>query len=210
MPSAEPQEPTAANIYYIPIKRPLGWQVIFNSFLARWPSLWAPPVTAPIPLPSTLPLLGWSRSASSESESELLCNWRSVSQYVLVSSPIWDFWPEIYIYIFFFFPSRLGRSRNAAPPLPCPVDDGKERELLGASRQKRRQGQVGSSCAIFSSLLRPYSPGVGSAGEAYASFTKPHRNCNETVGFEVFMAVSVKTAFFIANDSSPVTLFTKK
>jgi hypothetical protein len=36
----------------------------------------------------------------SESESELLYNWRSVSQYVLVSSPIWDFWPEI---LFSFF-----------------------------------------------------------------------------------------------------------
>jgi hypothetical protein len=35
----------------------------------------------------------------SESESELLYGWRSVSQFVLVSSPIWDFWPEI----FFFF-----------------------------------------------------------------------------------------------------------
>jgi hypothetical protein len=24
------------------------------------------------------------------------CDWRSVSQYILVSSPIWDFWPEIF------------------------------------------------------------------------------------------------------------------
>jgi hypothetical protein len=29
-----------------------------------------------------------------QSESESLYNWRSVSQYVLVSSPVWDFWPE--------------------------------------------------------------------------------------------------------------------
>jgi hypothetical protein len=36
--------------------------------------------------------------SESESESELLYNWRSVSQYVLVSSTIWDFWPD-----FFFF-----------------------------------------------------------------------------------------------------------
>jgi hypothetical protein len=41
------------------------------------------------------------RSGQSESESELLYNWRSVSQSVLVSSPIWDFWPEIYIFFFF-------------------------------------------------------------------------------------------------------------
>jgi hypothetical protein len=34
----------------------------------------------------------------SESESELLYNWRSVSQFVLVSSPIWDFWPEIFFF----------------------------------------------------------------------------------------------------------------
>jgi hypothetical protein len=34
-------------------------------------------------------------SCSSESESELHYNWQSVSQYVLVSSPSWDFWPEI-------------------------------------------------------------------------------------------------------------------
>jgi hypothetical protein len=32
------------------------------------------------------------------SQVKLLYNWRSVSQYVLVSSPIWDFWPEIYIF----------------------------------------------------------------------------------------------------------------
>jgi hypothetical protein len=38
-----------------------------------------------------------------QSESELLCNWQSVSQYVLVSSPIWDFWPEIISFFFFFF-----------------------------------------------------------------------------------------------------------
>jgi hypothetical protein len=37
----------------------------------------------------------------SESESESLYNWRSISQYVLVSSPIWDFWPEICILFFF-------------------------------------------------------------------------------------------------------------
>jgi hypothetical protein len=35
-------------------------------------------------------------SGQSQSESELLYNWRSVSQYVLVSSPISDFWPEIF------------------------------------------------------------------------------------------------------------------
>jgi hypothetical protein len=43
-----------------------------------------------------------SKSASSlvwpQSESELLYNWRSVSQYVLVSCPIWDFWPEIFFF----------------------------------------------------------------------------------------------------------------
>jgi hypothetical protein len=33
-----------------------------------------------------------------QSESELLYNWQSVSQYVLVSSPIWDFWPEIFFF----------------------------------------------------------------------------------------------------------------
>jgi hypothetical protein len=33
-------------------------------------------------------------------QSELHYNWRPVSRYVLVSCPIWDFWPEIY---FFFF-----------------------------------------------------------------------------------------------------------
>jgi hypothetical protein len=38
----------------------------------------------------------------SESESELHYNWQSVSQYVLVSSPIWEFRPEIY---FFFWKS---------------------------------------------------------------------------------------------------------
>jgi hypothetical protein len=38
----------------------------------------------------------------SESESELHYNWRSVSQYVLVSSPIWDFWPEIFFFFFKF------------------------------------------------------------------------------------------------------------
>jgi hypothetical protein len=31
-------------------------------------------------------------------ESELHYNWQSVSQYVLVSSPIWDFWPEIFFF----------------------------------------------------------------------------------------------------------------
>jgi hypothetical protein len=39
-----------------------------------------------------------SQLNQSESESELLYNWQSVSQYVLVSSPIWDIWTE-----FFFF-----------------------------------------------------------------------------------------------------------
>jgi hypothetical protein len=34
-----------------------------------------------------------------QSESELLYNWRSVSQYVLVSSPIWDSWPEIIFFL---------------------------------------------------------------------------------------------------------------
>jgi hypothetical protein len=43
-----------------------------------------------------------SCQSESESESELLYNWRSVSQYVLVSSPIWDFWPGIF-YLFIFF-----------------------------------------------------------------------------------------------------------
>jgi hypothetical protein len=40
-----------------------------------------------------------ARQNKPESESELLYNWRSVSQYVLVSSPIWDFWPEIFFFL---------------------------------------------------------------------------------------------------------------
>jgi hypothetical protein len=47
-----------------------------------------------------------------ESESELLYNWRSVSQYVLVSSPIWDFWPEI-----FFFSESYSLVLIGAPSL---------------------------------------------------------------------------------------------
>jgi hypothetical protein len=43
------------------------------------------------------------RNSVSQSESELLYNWRSVSQYVLVSSPIWDFWPEILFFLFIYF-----------------------------------------------------------------------------------------------------------
>jgi hypothetical protein len=34
--------------------------------------------------------------SKSKSKSKSHCDWRSVSQYVLVSSPIWDFWPEIF------------------------------------------------------------------------------------------------------------------
>jgi hypothetical protein len=44
-------------------------------------------------------------SVQFQSESELHYNWQSVSQsvsqYVLVSSPIWDFWPEIFFFFFF-------------------------------------------------------------------------------------------------------------
>jgi hypothetical protein len=47
------------------------------------------------------------------SESELHYNWRLVSQYVLVSSPIWDFWPEI------FFCCYVGMSLTSAPTLQC-------------------------------------------------------------------------------------------
>jgi hypothetical protein len=43
-----------------------------------------------------------ANTVNSQSESELHYNWRSVSQYVLVSSPIWDFCLEI----FFFFESH--------------------------------------------------------------------------------------------------------
>jgi hypothetical protein len=40
------------------------------------------------------------------SQVKLLYNWRSVSQYVLVLSPIWDFWPEIFfLFLFFLFES---------------------------------------------------------------------------------------------------------
>jgi hypothetical protein len=39
-----------------------------------------------------------ARESVSQSESELLYNWRSVSQFVLGLSPIWDFWPEIYFF----------------------------------------------------------------------------------------------------------------
>jgi hypothetical protein len=54
-------------------------------------------------------------TAPPESESELLYNWRSVSQYVLVSSPSRDFWPEIFFskllfWLFFGAPS-LTRGR---------------------------------------------------------------------------------------------------
>jgi hypothetical protein len=41
--------------------------------------------------------LSTQHSTFSESESELHYKWRSVSQYVLVSSPSWDFWPEIFL-----------------------------------------------------------------------------------------------------------------
>jgi hypothetical protein len=37
--------------------------------------------------------------ASSESESP--CDWRSVSRSVLVSSPVWGSWPDIYLFIYF-------------------------------------------------------------------------------------------------------------
>jgi hypothetical protein len=33
-----------------------------------------------------------------QSKSKSHCDWRSVSQYVLVSSPVWDFWPEIFFF----------------------------------------------------------------------------------------------------------------
>jgi hypothetical protein len=39
-----------------------------------------------------------THQSESESESESRYNWQSVSQYVLVSSPIWDFWPEIFFF----------------------------------------------------------------------------------------------------------------
>jgi hypothetical protein len=32
--------------------------------------------------------------SKSKSKSKLPCGWRSVSQYVLVSSPLWGFWPD--------------------------------------------------------------------------------------------------------------------
>jgi hypothetical protein len=53
--------------------------------------------------------------SSQESESELLYNWRSVSQYVLVSSPIWDFWPEILF--FFCFSLKVTVLSNLGRPL---------------------------------------------------------------------------------------------
>jgi hypothetical protein len=44
-----------------------------------------------------------------KSKSKSHCGWRSASQYVLVSSPIWDFWPEIFFFLQSYCLVFLGR-----------------------------------------------------------------------------------------------------
>jgi hypothetical protein len=51
--------------------------------------------------------------SQSQSQSYITTDGQSVSQYVLLSSPIWDFWPETY----FFFPESYSIVLFGAPSL---------------------------------------------------------------------------------------------
>jgi hypothetical protein len=101
------QLPSIDNKRYFPIFRVLfDWLVINDQKLPNWvwPTLYfkkqsrlhIPMVGLPLSLPPSL--LREQNAIWSKSKQNLLYDWRSVDQYVLVSSPLWDLWPDITLF----------------------------------------------------------------------------------------------------------------
>jgi hypothetical protein len=87
-----------------------------NSFLAIIPKLPIPKTrlnsTALLPSSYSGRLASQSTANSFQVKSKSHCDWRSDSQYVLVSSPIWNSWPDIFITVW-----QLRSCFCGAPPL---------------------------------------------------------------------------------------------
>jgi hypothetical protein len=102
----------------------------------------------------------------SESESESLCDWRSVSQYVLVSSPVRDSWPDVD-----YEECRLLRHKT-------PVRTSQKTHYVSATEPSRLM-----LCKIWGfhggdykeCLLRYETPGHTSQETQYVSSTEPRR-----------------------------------